>query len=126
MKKLTLKVALASALGLGALALDGCNTSSTAVTASICSDAATLQTSNVKLNANQTLALNGIMSACASTAGGTVFNNATVALAIIQLAIQLQGSGLLSNVHITAEAPAEQRVLERIKLHWERLGEGWH
>ncbi len=124
MKNLALTGALACALGFGALALAGCNTSSTAVTAAACVDAATLQASNVKLNASQTLALNGMISSCASTAGGTVFNNATVALAIIQDAILLQGSGLLSNVHITAEAPAEQRVLERIKLHWERLGQG--
>jgi hypothetical protein len=120
----TISLIGAGMLALAAVPLSGCNAPST-VTAGICTDASTLQASNVKLNANQTLALNGIISSCASTAGGTVFNNATVALAIIQDAILLQASGLLSNVHITAEAPAEQRVLEQIKLHWERLGQGY-
>jgi hypothetical protein len=116
MKSLPTIFALAAAIGLGA-----CNASSTAVTAAICTDAAALQSSGVKLNSNQTLALNGIVQSCAATAGGTSFSNGSVALAIIQDAILLQGSGLLSDVHITAQVPADQAVLREIKLHWKRL-----
>lgn len=106
------------------MALAGCNSTSTAtltsITSAVCTDAATLQQSAVKLNSNQTLALNGIISSCNATAGGTAFNNATVALAIINDAILLQGSGLLSNIHITAEAPPQQLILRKIKQHWAR------
>jgi hypothetical protein len=107
--------------GMLALASAGCN--STSITSAICADATTLQSSGVALNANQTLFVNGIISSCNSTAGGTTFNNVTVALAIIQDAILLQGSGLLSDIHITAEAPEAQKVLRKIKLHWEHLAE---
>jgi len=104
-----------------ALSVTACNSTNTSVTAAICADAATLSTSTVALNKNQTLALNGIVNTCASTAGGTVFNNATVALALINDALLLQQSGLLSDVHIKAEAPDIQVLLRRIKLHWERF-----
>ena len=91
------------------------------VTAEICSDAAALQASPVKLNANATTAMTGLMAACASTAGGTVVNDLTVANAMIQDAVILQNSGLLNSLSIRAQAPATQRVLERIKLHLELL-----
>lgn len=101
-------------------ALAGCNSSNTAITAAICTDAATLQSSSVALNKNEATALQGIINGCNATAGGTTFNNATIALAIINDAILLQSSGLLSNVHITAEAPEQQLVLRKIRQHWER------
>jgi hypothetical protein len=110
-------------VGLAALGLAGCNTSTTAITAAICTDATTLQGSSLQLNKNATLALNGILTTCASTAGGTSFSNATLALAIIQDAILLQGSGLLSDVHITAEAPKNREMLQRMKLKWESMPE---
>ena len=110
-----------SALGL--LGLAGCNSSNTAVTAAICADAATLQASTVALNKNQQTALQGIVTTCASTAGGTVFNNTTLAIALINDAILLQSSGLLSNVHITAEAPEAQQTLRQIRAHWQKIPE---
>jgi len=104
-----------------AFALAGCNTANTSVTAAICTDANTLANSTVALNKNQMLALSGIVSTCSATGGGTVFNNATVALGLINDALLLQQSGLLSDVHIKAEAPDAQGVLRKIKLRWERL-----
>ncbi len=101
-----------------ALGLAGCDTTYTAM---MCTDAAALQASQVKLNAPQTTALNGIVQACAATNGGTVMTNATMVNAIAINAVLLQGSGLLSNVHIRAQAPEDQRVLERVKLHWDRF-----
>ena len=114
-----LKPIIFGALGLAAIPLCGCDsTSQTAITSAICADASTLQGSDLKLNKPQATALQGIVTACASTAGGTTFNNATVALAIIQDAILLQSSGLLSNVHITAQAPDAQLALRKIKAEW--------
>jgi hypothetical protein len=106
-----------------AAASAGCTTSNT-VTAAICSDASALQASSVKLNGVQTTALQGIVTTCAATAGGTSFTNATLAVALINDAILLQSSGLLSDIHITAQAPEGQRVLERIKLHWAQFERG--
>jgi hypothetical protein len=112
--KLLILTALAA---VSAAALTGCDaTSNTAITAAICTDAATLQASTIALNKPETTALNGVISTCASTAGGTVFNNGTIALALINDAILLQSSGLLSDVHITAQVPADQKVLRHIKL----------
>ena len=114
MKKVLFALPLLALLG-------GCNSSSTAITAAICTDAVTLQQSSVALNANEKTALQGIVNGCNATSGGTVFNNATVAVAIINDAILLQGSGLLSDIHITAQAPEQQLVLRKIKQHWERF-----
>ena len=116
------KILLLGVAVAGAVALVGCDTS---ITAAICTDATTVSTSGLALNANQKLALSGIMSSCASTNGGTTFSNSTVALAIIQDAILLQSSGLLSNVHITALAPEQQQTLRRIKGHWSKLSAGY-
>ncbi len=102
-------------------ALCGCNTSQTAITAAICADANTLQSSSLNLNQNETTALNGVISTCNNTAGGTSFNNATLALALINDAILLQSSGLFSEIHITAQAPEQQVVLEKMKFKWENL-----
>ncbi len=110
------KYALLAAAG---ACLVGCNASQTAVTAAICTDVATLQSSTLKLNTNETTALNAVMSTCASTAGGTTFNNATVALALINDAILLQSSGLFSNVHITAQAPEQRQALIEMRQKWE-------
>lgn len=112
MKKYALTLAGLSLMAAGAL-LTGCDTS---VTAGICSDASALQASGVALNAAETTGLTGIVTSCASTAGGTVFNNLSVANAIIADAIILQKSGLLADVHITAQVPADQKVLKKIKL----------
>ena len=104
---------------LSALPLVGCDsTSQTAITSAICTDASTLQASGLKLNAPQTTALQGIVTACASTAGGTSFNNATIALAIIQDAILLQSSGMLKDIHITALAPAQKLAVKKIDLDY--------
>lgn len=115
---------IASSL-VGMLALCGCDFSQAEpVTAGICTDAATLKSSTIALNAPQTTALNGVLTTCASTAGGTTFTNSTIALALINDAILLQSSGLLSDVHITAQAPADQKVLRKIRLDaqaWSKL-----
>lgn len=116
-----MKYALAiGAAAVAAAALTGCDsTSQTAITSAICTDAATLQSSGLALNQNETTALQGIVTACASTAGGTQFNNATVALAIINDAILLQSSGLLKDIHITAEVTAPQRIaIKKIDLDY--------
>ena len=119
---------LIPALAVAALPLAGCNITSnataTAITAGICADAGTLQASSVALNKNESTALQGIMNACSSTAGGTVFNKLSVANAIIADAILLQSSGLLKDVHITAQVPADQAVLKKIKMDaqaWSKL-----
>ena len=118
-------LALAALPVLAALPLVGCDTTSqTAITSAICTDAVTLKGSTIALNSTETTALNGVLTTCTATAGGTTFTNSTLALAIINDAILLQSSGLLSDVHITAQAPADQRVLKKIKLDasaWSRL-----
>ena len=117
MNKLALSAALMAGLGLA-----GCNTSAvTPVTAAICSDLTAVQASTLALNANETTALNAAISACNSTSGGTVFSNATVAAALINDAIILQASGLLSDVHITAEAPVDQAKLIKLRLDAAKL-----
>lgn len=101
----------ATALAAVAAALTGCDSSSqVAITSAICTDAATLQSSGLALNKNESTALQGVITSCNSTAGGTQFNNATIALAIINDAILLQSSGLLKDIHITAEVTAPQRL----------------
>lgn len=110
--KISVTIAAVALLGVAAT-LSGCDTS---ITAGICSDASALQASGVALNAAETTGLTGIVTSCASTAGGTVFNNLSVANAIIADAIILQKSGLLADVHITAQVPADQKVLKKIKL----------
>jgi len=105
----------------GILPLCGCDST---VTAGICTDAAALQASSVALNKNEATGLTGLMNACSSTAGGTVFSNLSLANAIIADAILLQSSGLLKDVHITAQVPADQKVLKKIKLdaqNWSKL-----
>lgn len=115
---------LIPALAVAALPLAGCNSTATTVTAGICTDAGALQASSIALNKNESTALQGIMTACSSTAGGTVFNNLSLANAIIADAILLQSSGLLKDVHITAQVPADQKVLKKIKMDaqaWSKL-----
>lgn len=107
---------------LGALALCLSAYSCTQLEADLCTGGASLQVSPVKLNTAQQTALTGLMNACSVTANGTQINSTTLAQAIIDNALLLQQSGLLSNVSIQAQAPEGQRVLERIKLRWERLG----
>lgn len=107
----------------GMLGLSGCDsTSQVAITSAICADASTLQASGLALNKPQTTALQAIVTACASTAGGTAFNNATVALAIIQDAILLQSSGMLKDIHITALAPAQKLAVKKIDLDIAKFG----
>jgi hypothetical protein len=76
----------------------------------------TLQASGPALNKTETTALKGVVTTCANTAGGTVFNNATGALALINAAILLQSSGLLKDIHITALAPAQKLAVKKIDL----------
>ena len=107
---------LASAFGLA-----GCNNSSglASVTSAICADAAVVQSSTLELNKSQKLALNGIIASCATTAGGTSFSQASVALTIINDAIMLQSSGLLTNVKLKAMAPDQATPLVKMKQRWE-------
>ena len=115
MVKLGLAIA---ALAVGAATLTGCDTSQTAITSAICTDALTLQQSGLALNKTEQTGLQGIITSCNATAGGTVFNNATVALAIINDAILLQSSGLLKDVHITALAPAQKLAVKKLDLDY--------
>lgn len=113
---------IVAALAVGGATLTGCDsTSQTAITSAICTDAATLQASGFALNKTQTTGLQGILTACAATAGGTSFNNATVALAIIQDAILLQSSGLLKDIHITAQAPEQKLAVKKIDMDYAKL-----
>lgn len=106
-----------AALAVGAASLTGCDsTTQIAITSAICTDAVTLQSSGLALNKPETTALQGIVSTCANTAGGTTFNNATIALALINDAILLQSSGLLKDIHITALAPAQKLAVKKIDL----------
>lgn len=114
MKTLLIGTALCGALGLA-----GCDTSGvTPITAAICMDAPAVQASGLALNSNEKLALNGIISTCNATQGGTVFSNTTLVAALINDAILLQQSGLLQDVHLTAEVPASQaRPLQHLRIH---------
>ena len=114
-------ILFASAALASALALAGCNNSSglASVTSAICADAAVVQSSTLELNKSQKLALNGIIASCATTAGGTSFSQASVALTIINDAIMLQSSGLLTNVKLKAMAPDQALKMERIQDKWE-------
>ena len=106
-----------AALAVGAASLTGCDsTSQVAITSAICTDATTLQGSGLALNKNEQTGLQGIITSCNATAGGTSFNNATIALAIINDAILLQSSGLLKDVHITALAPAQKLAVKKIDM----------
>jgi len=107
-----------AALAVGAATLAGCDTSQTAITSAICTDALTLQQSGLALNKTEQTGLQGIITSCNATAGGTVFNNATIALAIINDAILLQSSGLLKDVHITALAPAQKLAVKKLDLDY--------
>ena len=107
-----------AALAVGAATLTGCDTSQTAITSAICTDALTLQQSGLALNKTEQTGLQGIITSCNATAGGTVFNNATIALAIINDAILLQSSGLLKDVHITALAPAQKLAVKKLDLDY--------
>ena len=105
------------------LALAGCNADVSSVTSAICADAAAVQASPLKLNANEALALKGIITDCAITAQGTSFGQANLATTIIVNAVQLQSSGLLTSVKLKALAPAERDSLTRIRMKWERIEE---
>ena len=112
--KISVSIALAA---VAAAALAGCdNTSQVAITSAICADAATLQASSIALNKSEQTGLQGVITGCNATAGGTQFSNATVALAIINDAILLQSSGLLKDIHITALAPAQKLAVKKIDL----------
>lgn len=102
-----------------AMPLSGCNVTVTSVTASICVDAVALKASSIPLNSNETTALNGILATCAATAGGTVFTASNDIAALIADAYVLEQSGLFSN--IVAQAPNDQKVLRKIKLHWQKF-----
>ena len=96
------------AVGL-AIGLSACDTTGvTPITAAICTDLTAVQSSGLALNSNEQLALKGLISSCAATQGGTVFSNTTIVAAMINDAILLQSSGLLSDIHLTAEVPASQ------------------
>lgn len=105
----------------GVLALCLSAYSCTQFEADLCTSAQAIPGSGVHLNANQQLALTGLLNACAETSNGTQISSTTVARAIIDNAILLQQSGLLSHATIKAQAPEGQRVLERIKVRWELL-----
>ena len=114
-----MKALIIAALAASA-ALSACSTSTT-ITSAICLDANTLQSSTIKLNHNQSLALNGVVSTCNATQGGTVFTNTTIAAALINDALLLQSSGLFSELHITAEVPENQIKLRMIRARWEGM-----
>ena len=108
-----------AALAVGATTLTGCDTTTAvAVTSAICTDASALQSSGLALNKNEATAVQGIITTCASTAGGTLFSNSTVALGLINDAILLQSSGLLKDIHITALAPAQKVAVKKIELDY--------
>jgi hypothetical protein len=116
-----ISLAAVSALLCGQAAPSSC-TSATVVTSAICIDASALQGA-VALNSNQQAVLTGIIATCAATNGGTRFANDTIVKALIADALLLQQSGLLSAVHIKAEAPDAQMTLRKIKAHWAGIPE---
>ena len=99
----------------------GCSGMDTTVTSAICTDIGAVQASGLSLNKNQQLALTGLVQSCAATAGGTQFNNATLVAAMINDAILLQSSGLLTNVKLKALAPEQAQKLQSLKVKWQDL-----
>lgn len=121
-------IAIAAAL-IGTAGLAGCNAGSnvTSLTSAICTDAAAVAASPLALNANEKLALQGLLNGCSQTAQGTVVNDLTILNAIIADAVLLQQSGLLQDVKLLAEvSPAQARPLQHLRIHAEQLRHALH
>lgn len=105
---------------LAALALVGCNAQAqqdlTVAATFICSSNATLISSGLTLNANETAAVNSVANACAATAQGTNLTSATVVAAIFAGAVTLQQSGILNNLKLKALAPGERLALRKLPI----------
>ena len=109
----------------GCVGLAGCNFTAspdvTAVVSAICADASAVQSSALRLNANESLALNTIVNDCVLTSGGSDLTQAALATTVIADAIALQQAGIFNNVKFKAEAGPEDRVaFERFSADWVR------